>query len=379
MPKQQLPLDELIEKLASGRMSRRRALKTLGVAGVSMATVPAFPRWVGAAEEEAIYFTWGGYDIPEMFTPYKAKHGANPQFATYADSEEGLQKMRAGYVVDVVHPCNQGVPRWRQSGLFQPIDTGRLSNWPNVFERLKKLAGAQDADGTQWFSPMEWGNSSITYRTDLVDLPEGGETWGILWDERYKGKIGMIADAGDSWWCAAIYAGVDFANVTEEDIKKVNALLKEQRPLVRLYSSDMTALQQALASGELVAALTWNDAAVALKSEGVPVRFANPKEGTLTWVCGAMLHKDAPHHAKAHDVIDSLISPEVGEYIIDAFGYGHANVESFKRVSQARLDELALPRDPIKLIDNGVYQLPQSQELETRIRNDFEQIKAGFF
>lgn len=375
--KQQRTTDALIEEVAAGRMSRRQALRALGAAGLTLATVPLIPR-VARADEQAIYFTWGGYDIPELFTPYKRKWGADPQFATYADSEEGLQKMRAGYVVDVVHPCNQGIPRWRKAGLFQPIDTSRLTNWPDVYPRLKQLDGAQDPDGTQWFSPMEWGNTSITYRTDLVDVPEGGESWSILWDERYKGKIGMIADAGDSWWCAAIYAGVDFHNVTDEDVKKVNALLKKQRPLVRLYSSDMTTLQQALASGELVAALTWNDAAVALKGDGVPVKFATPKEGTLTWVCGTMLHKDAPHYEKAHDVIDSLISPEVGKYIIDAFGYGHANRKSFTLVSDKRLAELALPRDPEKLITNGVYQLPQSQELETRIRKDFEQIKAGF-
>ncbi len=54
--------------------------------------------------------------------------------------------------------------------------------------------------------------------------------------------------------------------------------MRKQRPLIRLYTDDTTTLEQALASGELVAAMTWDASAVQLKTEGVPVTFAKPKE-----------------------------------------------------------------------------------------------------
>jgi len=148
--------------------------------------------------------------------------------------------------------------------------------------------------------------------------------------------------------------------------------------LIRVYTDDTTNLQQALASGELVAAMTWNDSAVALKADGLPVKFANPKEGALTWVCGPMMHKDAPHPDKAYDVIDSLISVESGIYFIDEFGYGHSNQKAFDKVSAKRLAELGLTHNPSDMLDAGKFQVPQTQEWETRMNQEFEQIKAGF-
>ena len=196
--------------------------------------------------------------------------------------------------------------------VFQPIDTGKLSNWGDLVPALTTLEGAIQ-DGKTYFAPMDWGQTSITYRHDLVDLGGEPESWSILWDERYKGQLGVIASAGDTWWCAAILAGVDFNNMSSDDnFKKVSDLLRQQRPLIRLYTDDMTTLEQALASGELVAAMTWNSSPVELKKQGVPVKFANPKEGALTWVCGAMMHKDAPNPDRAHDIIDSLLSTETG-------------------------------------------------------------------
>ncbi|MEE8153520.1 MAG: extracellular solute-binding protein, partial [Phycisphaerales bacterium] len=371
--------NELIDGLQSGQVTRRRFNQLLGAAGVSLVMTPVFSREAAAAAaDQATFFTWGGYDVPEMFGPYIKKHGEPPNFATFGGSEEALTKMRAGYVVDVSHPCNQAIPRWIATGLFQPLDTGKLSNWPDVMPELWNLEG-NVVDGKPYMAPFDWGRTSITYRTDLVDLKGGEESWGILWDERYKGRLGMLASGGDSWWCAAIYAGVDFSEIsTEENIKLVAEVMRKQRPLIRMYTDDTTTLEQALASGELVAAMTWDSSAVQLKSEGVPVAFAKPKEGALTWVCGAMIHKDAPHLDKAHDVIDSMLSVESGIWLIDENGYGHSNKKAFDAIPDARLAELGLSRNPIEILSAGKFQVPQTQEFETKMNQEFEQIKAGF-
>ena len=174
------------------------------------------------------------------------------------------------------------------------------------------------------------------------------ESWGILWDERYKGRLGMLASGADSWCCAAIYAGVDFSAIsTEENLK-------------------------------LVAAMTWDSSAVLLKKEGVPTTFAKPKEGALTWVCGAMIHKDAPHLDKAHDVVDWMLSVESGVWLIDENGYGHSNRKSFDAIPDARLAELGLSRNPVEILGAGKFQIPQTQAFETKMNQEFEQIKAGF-
>lgn len=370
---------DLIARIKNRDISRRDLLQGMGAAGLTMVMTPAMSRLAAAAAaDQATFFTWGGYDVPEFVAPYVKKHGEPPNFATFGGSEEALTKMRAGYVVDVSHPCNQAIPRWVATGLFQTLDTSKLSNWPDVMPELYSLEGNM-ADGKPYMAPVDWGRTSITYRTDLVDLQGQEESWGILWDERYKGRLGMLASGGDSWWCGAIYAGVDFKDIaSEEGFKKVAAVMRKQRPLIRTYTDDTTSLEQALASGELVAAMTWDSSAVVLKGQGVPVKFANPKEGALTWVCGAMMHKDAPHPDKAHDLVDALLSTDAGKWLIGENGYGHSNAKSFDQFSDDELAALGLSRTPQDILSAGKFQVPQTQEFETAMNKEFEQIKAGF-
>ena len=371
--------NDLIARIKNRDIGRRDLLQGMSAAGLAVVMTPAMSHMAkAAAADQATFFTWGGYDDPAFVPPYVAKHGEPPNFAIFGGSEEGLTKMRAGYVVDVAHPCNQAIPRWIATGLFQPLDTSRLSNWSNIMPELWNLEG-NVVDGKPYMAPVDWGRTSMTYRTDLVDLQGQEESWSLLWDERYKGKLAVFASAGDTWWCAAIYAGVDFREIsTDESVKKVAALLRKQRPLIRVYTDDETTLEQALASGELVAAMTWDSSAVKLKGEGVPVTFANPKEGALTWVCGAMVHKDAPHPDKAYDVVDALLSTEAGKWLIGENGYGHSNAKSFDQFSDDELTALGLSRNPIDILSAGKFQVPQTQEFETAMNKEFEKIKAGF-
>jgi spermidine/putrescine transport system substrate-binding protein len=365
--------------MREGKLSRRKFTKGLMAAGVAMTTVPVTARRaIAAPEDQATFFTWGGYDIPELFQPYVAQHGEVPNFAIFGGSEEALTKMRGGFVVDVSHPCNAAMPRWVQSGLFQPIDPTRLSNWGDVIPELVSLPGNDAMDGKIWMSPFDWGQTSVTYRTDLFEL-EGEESWDMLWDQRYGGRLGSLASGADAWWCGAIKAGVAMEDIASEDaFTRIAAAMREQRPLIRVYTDDTTTLEQALASGEMAAAMTWNSSAVLLQSEGVPVKFAKPKEGALTWVCGVMIHKDAPNLDRAYDVIDSLLSVETGEFMINDYGYGHSNIKAFDAFDDETLTGLGLSKTPVDILQAGHFQLPQTQEWESRMNETFEQIKAGF-
>lgn len=355
---------------------RRAILKALGAAGVGVAVLPLLPNGARAADE-AIYFTWGGYDDENMHAPYREQFGALPTYATYGDSEEGLQKLRAGFVADVVHPCTGELPRWKDADVIQPVDVQRLKNWVDLFESLKELP-AINLDGQIYMVPWDWGITSITYRTDLVELPDGAESWAILWDDKNKGRISIIDSAEDSWYIAAIYGGIPLEGLNDEAIAKVRTLLEQQRPLLRMYSSDNTVQEQALASGELVAAMTWADAANNLMKQGLPVKFAQPKEGALTWVCGLVIHKNAPNIDKAYALIDAMLEPSVGEYCIDAFGYGHSNRKSFEGFDAERLAAVGIVGSPAQTLESGHFYVPQPSETMEKIYKDWEDVKSGF-
>ncbi|MEM1079856.1 MAG: extracellular solute-binding protein [Pseudomonadota bacterium] len=360
------------------KLSRRAFSRGLLAAGVGITSLPYMPRRAHAADGQGTLFTWGGYDVPDLYTNYEAANGAQPNFAIFGGSEDALTRMRSGFVVDVAHPCNADLLRWIDTGLFQPVDTSRLSNWGDVMPELVAMEGNSDDDGNPWLVPFDWGGTSVTYRTDLVEL-EGEESWDLLWDKRFAGQIGMLASGGDAWWSAAIKAGVPFDQITTDDaFERIAAVLREQRPLVRVYTDDTTTLGQALASGEMVAAMTWNSTAVELQYEEIPVRFAQPKEGALTWVCGLMVQKNAPNIDRAYEIIDAMLSVEAGEFMIGAYGYGHSNKKSFEQFSDEDLQALGLSSNPQEILDAGHFMIPQGQEWESRMNETYELIKAGF-
>ncbi len=374
-----MKIPQMISEAKRGKLSRRAFTQSLLAVGIVPVMSQVAPRAASASSGHATVFTWGGYDVPEMYQPYIDKHGELPDFSIFGAPEDGLTRLRSGFVTDLIHPCMGDIPRWRRTGLFQPIDTSRLSSWPDVIEYLHDTPhNHEDADGGVWQVPFDWGQTSITYRTDLYEL-EGEESWDILWDERYAGRIGMLATGDDAWWCAAIKAGVPFEDIaTDEAFEAISAVLREQRPLVRTYTDDTSSLNQALASGELVAAMTWNSSAVELVYEEVPVRFAQPKEGALTWVCGFMMHKDAPAPDRAYDVLDALISVPTGEFLTGDYGYGHSNGKVLDLFTDEELAALTLTRDPAELLEAGHRTIPQEPEWTSRMNTTYEQIKAGF-
>ncbi len=363
--------ERLLGGLRAGTLKRRDMLKGLGALGIGVTAIPFVPGRAAAAGQ-AQYFTWADYEVPELHGDYIKKHGAAPDSTFFADEGEAYQKMRAGFTPDVAHPCSYNVKLWRESGLIQAIDTSRLSNWGSVISSLKTIEGTGH-DGKQYFVPFDWGNTSILYRTDLVDIKE--ESWGLMWDERYKGRLATFAGANETVPYAAVYAGVDPWNMSDADLAKVRALLEKQRPLIRFYADDEATIEQAIKAGEIVAGSTWNSSSIALKNEGVPVRFMNPKEGIMTWVCGLVIHKNAPNLDKAYDLIDSMLSVDAGKFMIVEYGYGHANAKSFDVAGDKAIAAAGLSRDAEAFLKAGVF----SREFSDRdaVLRMFEEVKAG--
>ncbi|HWA44706.1 MAG TPA: extracellular solute-binding protein [Hypericibacter adhaerens] len=368
--------NELQDRLAAGRLTRRQFARAAAAAGVGMMMVPVLARR-GAAETGQIeYYTWAGYEEPNLHKGFAAKYGHEPNHSIFGDEEEALQKMLSGYRPDLTHPCTYSVPRWFDAGIIKPVDASRLQHYGDIFPELKTIKGTVTKDGKPLFVPFDWGNSSVLYRTDLVD--SNTDSWGLLFDEKYKGRLATYDSVDGAVSSAALLLG--FKNISTLDdgqLAKVKELLIKQKPLLRYYWTDQTAVEQSLASGELVAAYAWNASVVVLKKQGVPVEYMNPKEGILTWVCGlALVQGGSGDEQAAYDFIDAATDPQSGEFLIDSYGYGHSNRKSFDLVKPERLAELGL-KDPVALFKQGVFLEETPPALKEKYIAMFEAVKAG--
>ncbi len=325
-----------------GRLTRRGFIS--GLAGAGLVVGHGSGRRALGADDELLVFSWSGYEVPEMHQPYIDKHGRAPDFAFMAGSTEAFTKVQAGFNPDLVHTCASDAYRWWDAGRVRPIDVSRLDHWDSVFPRLQEMPGVVAPDGESVILvPVDWGNISFCYRTDLVDISPEEESWQLMLDPRFAGRM-SASNGVDNFRGVALAIGVeDPINMTEEDLDNVKEALVGQRDLLNFYWESSTQLTQSLATGDVVIADCWNEHSATLVSEGIPVRMANPKEGMLTWVCGLMLvGEDSEKDDLAYDYMNAILAPDSGAFLVDSYGYGHSNRSTLDRVSSERLDELGI-------------------------------------
>ena len=365
-----------VRDFAAGRVDRRRFLKTLAAAGVGLGTMTLGQRRA-AAKPNLTYYTWAEYDNPIFHDAYVKKNGGTPNYAIFADEEEALQRIRNGYRADVGHPCTSNVVRWYDAGILKPIDVDRLQHWADVFDGFKQVRGVQ-IDGHVFHVPWDWGNSSIAYRPDKVESAE--ESFGLLLDERYKGKMSSFDNSEEVPIISAILAGAkDPLALTQDDYPKVEAVMKQLNANMRFYWTDATEMQQALASGEIVAATAWNDVVKAMSDQGVPIQYMTPKEGILTWICGMVLLKDGPgDEGQAYEFMDAMLSPESGVALMENFYYGHSNRKTLDQADPALVKGLALDKAEERISDpKTTFFQPQPNEQRETLIAMFERVKSG--
>ncbi len=365
-------VEKLQNQLISRRIDRRKFMQATAAAGLVPASTSLSMSQARAAAGDLHYFTWSGYEVPELFGEYIEKHGGEPSWSVFASSEAGLQKIRSGFQVDISHPCVDYVPRWYHAGVIEPIDTSRVSYWNDMFPALHTMDGST-IDGDVYMVLTDFGLSSIIYRTDLYD---GEETWNMLFDEQFAGRICARADSA-TLSIALKLLGFDPINPTPEDVAAAADLARKQRPLVRFYWDSQTEMEQAVASGECVVAYSWNESLVNLTEQGIPVAFASPKEGAFGWACGLVRMKGAPADEQLqYDFIDAWLAPETGKFLIEAYGYGHGNQNSFDLVDPSTLSALGYD-DPVALMNGVTFWVPASAEVDELMLSTWEDIQAG--
>ncbi len=299
---------------------RRQFLKTsvatgftLGFSGINF----LIPHPASAGQEKMTdklhVFTWGGIyqeKVTEFVVkPFEEETGVKVTVDVFAGGSQMLAKMKAGGpgAFDVVWPgitsCYQGI----KQGLYEPF---RLENMPNFQHLLPifKNNPPYDPGPDRYFAPFVYGTEAIAWNYEKI--PEEPKSWGILWDEQYKGKIAVFVWAAPAVVRTALYLGMNPNNI--EDMDAVWAALKKQQPLVVKYISSGAEMQQVLSNETAWVGTFWVGRVTVLRKErNVPVKFAIPKEGVGGWIDGMSVAKGTKNRLTAEKFIDFALRGDV--------------------------------------------------------------------
>ncbi|MDU8929952.1 extracellular solute-binding protein [Alisedimentitalea sp. MJ-SS2] len=341
-----------------------------------LATFAGSAAWAGGAD--LTVFDWSGYEDQGFFGDYMAKYNEAPSYTFFGSQEEAFTKLQSGFTADLAHPCTDAVRKWVAADLLVPLDTSKLKNWDAMLPEIKEVDGVM-IDGTAWMMPFEWGNTGLIYRTDKVS--DDKISLQLMADPAYQGKV-SLPDAASSAYAMASLAtgnGADYTKLSDEQFKAASDFLRAVHPNVRFYWADAGQMDQAMASGELELGWAWNQSELNLIWNETPAKMMRDVDkGIATWACGYVhLKSSTTPVEQIYDHLNALSEAASGKYIIDSWGYPHANAEAFKIADQALIKQYGFD-DPKSFFEGSLFFDAVEPALEAKMLKEFERIKAGF-
>ena len=283
-------------------------------------------------------YNWGEYisdgsfdslDTNASFEEYfnknlAKKYGFKIQvlYSTYATNEDMYSKITSGAgTYDVIIPSDYMVEKLKNEGWLYEFDVTELENFENIREEFTGLYYDED---NRYSVPYTYGMVGIIYNTALVDEEDyADQSWGLMWNEKYRGKILQFNNQRDAFGSAMYYTGIDINTKDKTDWDRALTKLKEQKPLLQGYVNDEIFNKMTTASAAIAPYFAGDFLIMADQNEDLD--FFYPKEGTNYFVDAMCIPKNANLPEVAKEYINFMLSEEVAVANATYIGYASPN------------------------------------------------------
>ena len=101
-----------------------------------------------------------------------------------------------------------------EAGLLEPLDTSKIANWGDLEPEFRDIE-AYMKDGEHYFVPMDWGNTALTYNTELLS-EEDVQSLQAFADPKHQGRVSIGDNVDDAYALAFLAIGVkDWTTATD--------------------------------------------------------------------------------------------------------------------------------------------------------------------
>ena len=284
-------LDAVIRR--SG-MSRREALKMLGIGGLGLAAAPLLSRLAHAGggpggvalarpdnpvtlpvhrdpiadglEPETggtfYVFNYPEYMDPELMDKFGEMYDVDVQLTTFDNMDQMISRLAGGSVdADVVELLPDRLAQASAGRLLQPMNHSYVPNLSNVWDTLQDPF--YDV-GAQYTVPYMVYSTGITWRSDLVeeDIAALDNPWGIFWNAQdYYGRVGLLNSPREVLYLAMQYRGHFDVNTEDPDI--IDRAVEDLKALIEICNPRVDIRQyETVPQGSRVLGQTWSGDAV---------------------------------------------------------------------------------------------------------------------
>jgi spermidine/putrescine-binding protein len=203
----------------------------------------------------------------------------------------------------------------------QPIDVSLVPNMKHI--NAASQSGIGERDGKVYMIPHSWGFDSILYNRAVVpDNDPYTQSWSLLFEDKYAGRIGWWDVAHQMLMAAGLYLGhTEPEKMDRSQLNDAARFLISKKKNVRTFYNTFAQGSNLLSSGEIDVCYGIAPMRNELQKRGFNITGAWPKEGVLSLISAFYIPKDCKNVPGAHAVINAMLGERYAKALADGSGY----------------------------------------------------------
>ena len=322
-----------------------------GVAAIAAAAAAGRIPSAAAATGDALrYWASGVAKVgAKDFSAMEKMSGAKLAVTTKsARADEAIQKMVVGdgnKLFDALTDNGGGMEDALASQkAIVPVDPSRIPNWKNILPAYREGGKAADTirhKDKVYAVPYISNADSMAYDRKVLGFDP--DSWGVMFDSQFKGRVALQNDFGPTLTSVAIYlkgsGKIDIKDASDMAPDEVMAVCQfridyKKKGHFRTFWDGFQNGVSILASGEVLLSSCWEPVAlVANKKAGdkADIRYGTMKEGHQTWNNVVMFSKGGKQRGMEdafYKLANTYLSPWFGAMTLKTFGFAPQMVDA---------------------------------------------------
>lgn len=300
---------------------------------------------------------WEGYADPSYVKAFEDQYHCKVSASYMGSSDELVAKLRGGSAgtYDVISPSSDVATMIAQADLAAPLDLSRIPSYSQLSPQLTSLPLVKLKNHT-YGVPFMWGPDPMLY--DTTAFATAPETWNVMWDPKYRGKISVWDDLSTVYMAAQVL-GFDkpdpsqLYNMTDQQLDAVKKKLLELKPNVRKMWSTGGELTNLFQNHEVVLAMGWPLMTNQLRQAKFPIGETIPKENTTGWIDHLMITAGSENKELAYKFLEYMVQAKTQKAVTDVTHYTPANPQAGQLMTPEQRQGLHL--DDVDAYQKRIY------------------------
>ncbi len=287
---------------------------------------------------------WDVYADPDNkaktigYKEFEREFGVIIEYTALTNLDDIINAAEANDDYDVFIISNEGIRILYEMGLVAALELTKMPNYQDLYPSLrnnKKCRFEHKVCAVPW----AWGPTGLLYDTNSMPEPD---SWNVLWDPKYKGRVSLWNDVSMVWVTALSLGYTNVYNLTREQLGHVKEKLFELNEQVHhYYDGEQEALEH-IRDGEAIILNSWFDPSARLKLEDRHFKMIIPKEGAVGMFDSYLISNLSKKTDIAYQYINYQIKPSTQQQMVRITGLAPANSKTQELLDPHEIQSLHL-------------------------------------